>query len=115
MKKFGLAAAGVIAAMILLANVGPLAGLAISLVILYFVFKQFIKAESAWGKVIWAIISLAALSAAIANIPSVIGIAAALVLYFVYKKWNGTKSEQVSGEKDPFINFEKQWADLNKN
>ncbi|RFU62414.1 lmo0954 family membrane protein [Peribacillus glennii] len=114
MKKFGLLLAGGIAACVLLANVGPLAGLAICLVILYFVFKQFMKSESTSGKIIWGLIGLAALSASLANVPSLIGLAAAYVLYLVYKKWNGTKKSTKNDEQDPFVNFEKQWAELKR-
>jgi lia operon protein LiaI len=114
MKKFGLLIVGGIAAIILLANVGPMIGLAISLVVLYFVFKQFMKAESTSGKIIWAIVSLIALSISVSNIPSIIGIAAAYILYLVYKNWNEKKQTIVQEEKDPFVNFEKQWAELKR-
>lgn len=114
MKKFGLFIAGGIAACVLLANVGPLVGLAVSLVILYFVFKQFMKSESTAGKIVWGLIGLAALSVSLANVPSIIGIVAAYVLYLVYKNWNQSKKSKVEEEQDPFVNFEKQWAELNK-
>ena len=48
-----------------------------------------------------------------ANIPAILAIAAAYVLYLVYKKWNETKYE-VQEESDPFVNFEKQWAELKR-
>ncbi|PLS18425.1 flagellar basal body rod protein [Bacillus sp. M6-12] len=114
MKKFGLFLVGGIAAITLLANVGPMIGLAISLVILYFVFKEFLKASRTPSKIAWAIIGLVALSASLANVPSIIGLVAAYVLYLVYKKWNETKVSCKTAENDPFINFEKQWAELKK-
>ncbi|KOP71123.1 flagellar basal body rod protein [Cytobacillus solani] len=113
MKKFGLLMAGGIAAIVLLTNLGPMIGLAISVAILYLVFKQFIKEKSTLGKIGWGIIGLIALMASASNIPAILGIAAAYVLYLVYKKWNTSKSV-VAEEKDPFVNFEKQWADINK-
>lgn len=113
MKKFGLLMAGGIAAIVLLTNLGPMIGLAISVAILYLVFKQFIKEKSTLGKIGWGIIGLIALMASASNIPAILGIAAAYVLYLVYKKWNTSKSV-VAEEKDPFGNFEKQWADINK-
>lgn len=113
MKKFGLLIAGGIAAIVLLTNLGPMIGLAISVAILYLVFKQFIKEKSTLGKIGWGIIGLIALMASASNIPAILGIAAAYVLYLVYKKWNTSKSA-VAEEKDPFVNFEKQWADINK-
>ncbi|PLT35961.1 flagellar basal body rod protein [Bacillus sp. V5-8f] len=114
MKKFGLLLAGGIAACVLLANVGPMAGLALSLVILYFVFKQFVKSDSTMGKILWGLVGLVAISASLANVPSLIGLAAAYVLYLIYKKWNETKKSSKEQEQDPFINFEKQWAELKR-
>ena len=46
MKKVGLFIIGLIALMVVLANVGPLISLAICAVILYFTFRQFMKSES---------------------------------------------------------------------
>src|SRR5690606_23257894 len=114
MKKFGLLIAGGIAAIILLSNLGPMIGLAISLAILYFVFKQFMKSESTWGKIGWGAIGFIALMASAGNIPAILGIAAAYILYLVYKNWNKTKSEKQETSRDPFTNFEKQWSELNK-
>ncbi len=114
MKKFGLLLIGIIAAFVLLANVGPVVGLLISLVILYYAFKGFVKAETTASKVFWAIFGLIALAVSVSNVPAVIGVVAAYVLYVVYKKWN--QSEIVHKEEsDPFTNFEKEWAELKKN
>ncbi|MDN4524663.1 flagellar basal body rod protein [Fictibacillus fluitans] len=114
MKKFGLFLLGGIAAVILLANLGSMIGLAIGLVILYFAVKGFMKAETTSKKVIWAIIGIFAACAAISNVPALLGIAAAYVLYVVYKKWNGKKQDP-GKDNDPFVNFEKQWAEMNRN
>ena len=114
MKKFGLLLAGGIAAFVLLSNLGPLVALGISIVILYFVFKQFLKTDSTLMKIGWGIIGVIALMATASNIPAILGIAAAYVLYLVYKKWNEKKSVVVE-DNDPFTNFEKQWAELKKN
>ena len=112
MKKFGLLLAGGIAAVILLSTIGPMVGLLVSLVLLYFIFKQFIKAESTGGKIGLGIIGFIVLMASIHNAPAIIGVAAAYVLYLVYKKWNKNKRTTVKEESDPFVNFEKQWNDL---
>ncbi|WP_077620595.1 flagellar basal body rod protein [Bacillus sinesaloumensis] len=114
MKKFGLFILGGIAAIVLLSQVGPLIGLAISLAILYFAFKMFIKTDSTAGKVLWAIIGVIALTASASNIPAILGIAAAYILYVVIKNWKKEKQEVVTDSSDPFTNFEKQWAELNK-
>jgi lia operon protein LiaI len=117
MKKFGLLVAGGIAAIVLLSTIGPIAGMAVSLAILYFVIKQFLKTDSTMGKIGLGIIGLIVLSIAASNAPAIFGVAAAYVLYLVYKHWNGTKyAEPVKAEAgDPFVNFERQWNELNKN
>ena len=114
MKKFGLLLAGGIAAVILLSTIGPMAGLVISLALLYFIFKQFLKADSMVAKIILGVIGFVVLVASIHNAPALIGAAAAYVLYLVYKKWNETKHTTIKEESDPFVNFEKQWNELNR-
>jgi lia operon protein LiaI len=113
MRKFGLFVVGGIAAVVLLANVGPLVGLAISLVILYYSFKGFMKSESKFSKVLWAIFGLVALVISASNVPAIVAVVAAYVLYVVYKKWNQVE-EVVKEDNDPFTNFEKQWAELKR-
>jgi len=114
MKKFGLLVAGGIAAIILLHTIGPMVGLLVSLVLLYFIFKQFLKAETTGGKIGLGIIGFIVLMASLHNLPAIIGIFAAYVLYLVYKKWNQSKITRVKKNNDPFANFEKQWKDLNR-
>nr|WP_309100405.1 flagellar basal body rod protein [Fredinandcohnia onubensis] len=114
MKKFGLFILGGIAAIVLLSQVGPLIGLAISLAILYFAFKQFMKTDSTLGKVLWAIVGVIALIASASNAPAILGVVAAYILYVVIKNWKKGKKEVVSESTDPFTNFERQWAELNK-
>ncbi|MDP4087323.1 MAG: flagellar basal body rod protein, partial [Bacillota bacterium] len=108
MKKFGLLVAGGIAAIVLLSTIGPMVGFAISLILLYFIFKKFLKAETKKRKIGLGILGLVVLVAAVHNIPAVIGVLAAYILYLVYKKWNENKFEKVKvKEEDPFVNFEK--------
>jgi lia operon protein LiaI len=114
MKKFGLLVAGGIAAMVFLSTIGPMIGLAVSLVILYFILKQFLKAETKKGKVGLGILGFIVLMASLHNAPAIIGAIAAYVLYLIYKKWN-EKSYSGKGENDPFMNFEKQWNELKNN
>lgn len=114
MKKFFLLLAGGLAGIVLLATIGPMIGLAISLVLLYFIYKKFLKTESTGWKIGLIIIGFIVLAAAIHNIPALIGVGAAYVLYLVYKKWHFNKKTVVKKETDPFINFEKQWNELNK-
>lgn len=112
MKKFGLLLAGGIAAIILLSTIGPMVALLVSLVLIYFIYKQFLKTESTGWKVCLGIIGGIVILASLHNIPAIIGLAAAYVLYLLYKKWNRTKQVTVKEETDPFINFEKQWNEL---
>lgn len=112
MKKFGLLVAGGIAAIVLLSTIGPMIGLAVSLVILYFIFRQFLKTDSKMAKVGLAILGFFVLMAAIHHLPAIIGLAAAAVLYLVYKKWNEKKHTIKKGNDDPFVNFEKQWDEM---
>lgn len=113
MKKVGLLVAGGIAAVILLSTIGPMVGLLVSVALLYFIFKQFLKTESTGGKIALGIIGFIVLMASIHNAPAIIGVAAAYVLYLVYKKWNENKAGKMKQESDPFVNFEKQWNELN--
>ncbi|HYK72799.1 MAG TPA: flagellar basal body rod protein [Pseudoneobacillus sp.] len=112
MKKFGLLVVGGIAAMVLFSTIGPMVGLAVSLLVLYFVFKKFLKAESTMRKIGWSILGLVALVIAAHNVPAILGVVAVYVLYLVYKKWNQSKTVAVKESNDPFVNFEKQWNDI---
>jgi lia operon protein LiaI len=112
MKKFGLVIAGGMAAIILLSTIGPMIGLFVGMAILYFIFKQFLKAETTGGKIALAVIGLIVLMSTINNAPAIIGVVAAYILYLVYKNWNSSKRNKIKEESDPFVNFEKQWNEL---
>ncbi|WP_445489921.1 lmo0954 family membrane protein [Niallia sp. 03133] len=114
MKKFGLFMVGAVAAIILLSQIGPIIGLVVSGAILYLVFKQFVKSSTTWEKVLWGIAGIVMLGITASHLPAILGLAAAYILYVVFKKWNNPtlKSKKSS---DPFQNFEKQWSELNKN
>lgn len=99
----------------LLSNVGPLVGLAISLVLLYYAVKGFMKTDSTAAKIMWVIFGLIALAMSASNVPAIVAVAAAYVLYLCYKKWKQTDEVKVEKSEDPFTNFEKQWAELKKN
>jgi lia operon protein LiaI len=114
MKKFGLCLAGGLAALILLHSIGPMVGLLVSLVLLYFIFRQFLKTDSIAWKIGLVVIGLIVLSSTIHHIPALIGVAAAYVLYLVYKEWNKNKQAPKDKGKDPFVNFEKQWNEFKK-
>jgi lia operon protein LiaI len=113
MKKVGLFLIGAVAAIVLLANAGPMVGLALGLVILYVAFKGFVKAEAPFKKWLWGFIGVVVLLTTVSNLPALAGIIAAVVLYIVYKKWNSSSYVKTEQE-DPFKHFERQWADLNQ-
>lgn len=118
MKKFLLLILAFIAVMIFIANLGPMILLGVSIWLLYVIFKQFMKSDSVGARIGWVIVGLIVLSMATANAFSMIGIAAAIILYLIFKNWNtgdrGPK-EHVSDDQDPFVNFERQWSELNNN
>lgn len=109
MKKFLLFIVGIIALLILLANLGPIVLLGVCLWLLYLVFKQFIKANSVGAKIGWVILGLLIVSIAFSNIYAVIGVAAAYILYVVIKKW---KEDEPKVNDDPFVHFEEQWNEF---
>lgn len=111
MKKFGLLLAGGVAAIVAIANFGPMIGLAISAAILYYAVKGFLLTDSTCKKILWVLIGLAALGATLSNMPALFGVVAIGILYLVYKKWNEQPSHTQTPE-DPFTNFEKQWDAL---
>ncbi|WP_010632036.1 hypothetical protein [Sporolactobacillus vineae] len=111
MKKVMLFILGTILLIILLTHIGPMIGLLISLTILWFAFRKFIRAESTGAKVLWVLVGLIALSFSVANVPAVIGAAALIALFYVYKAWK-TRKEEEHVQKDPFDNFDRQWKEF---
>jgi lia operon protein LiaI len=116
MKKFLIFLLAIAALFILLANIGPLILLGVCVYLLYVIFKKFVKSDSMAGKVIWVLLGLFVLSVALSNIYAVIGLAALYFLYVLFRN-NGKEEEIIfnkPSESDPFTNFERQWADMNK-
>ncbi|KNE19835.1 hypothetical protein [Virgibacillus pantothenticus] len=117
MKKFLLFLAGLTAFIVLLANLGPMVFLGLGIWLLYVIFKQFMKTDSTAGKIGWVIVGLIVLSITISNMFALIGVVAAVALYMIYKSWKKETDGPVVHhieEDDPFTNFERQWAELNK-
>ncbi|MDX8045089.1 flagellar basal body rod protein [Gracilibacillus sp. S3-1-1] len=94
MKTFLLVSLAVIASIILLANLGPMIMLVISVVIAYYGVKRFILADTTGAKVGWAIVVLIGVSMSLSNIPALIGIVALVVLYYSFKKYQEEKKRQ---------------------
>lgn len=116
MSKFLLFIGGLVALFVLLATLGPMVLLGVSIWLLYIIFKQFMKTDSTIGKIAWVVTGLVVLSIGLSHIYAVIGIAAACVLYLIFRNWRHDKKqpkEQTVVDDDPFTNFEKQWAELN--
>jgi lia operon protein LiaI len=115
MKKLGLLVVGGIAAIVLIANLGPMVGLAIGLAVMYYAFKKCTAAETGGKKFWWGALSVVGLCVSVANLPAILGAVAIYVLYVVYKKWNAKESLEDSISNDPFTNFENEWAKLKNN
>ncbi|WP_397536908.1 ABC transporter permease [Rummeliibacillus pycnus] len=117
MKKFGLFIIGVIAGITILCSLGALSGLAISAAILFAGIHFYLKSNSTFSKIIWVLVAIAGLLSTTANIPGFIGLAAIAILWYIFRKWNGSeKSNSFFAPKkdDPFTNFENQWNELTK-
>jgi len=111
MNKFWLILIGVVAAIVALSNIGSLLALVISVAIMYYTTKWFLKTDSVAKKILWGSIAVLSGLSAVANVPAILGVIALYVLYVIYKKWNDNPQRK---SKDPFVNFEKQWNELNK-
>jgi len=92
MKKFLMFILVLILISVALANLGGLIALGLGLLITYYSFKKFMKTDSIFMKIVWAIIGLVGLSIAISGLPSLIGVAAAVLLYYLYKDYKNQKS-----------------------
>jgi lia operon protein LiaI len=101
--------------MIVLASLGHLIGMGISLLVPYFAVRQFVKTSSLFAKFLWSIVGLVGLCTLFGNLPALAGIVAACILYYGYKKWKRKEQVEVRNSNDPFTNFEKQWEDLKRN
>ncbi|WP_051382153.1 hypothetical protein [Sediminibacillus terrae] len=96
MKTFLLLLLGVTAVILVLANLGPMILLAVSLVVSYYAVKKFVLADTIGQKALWAIAILIGLSISLANLPALIGVAAFVVLYYTYKVWKKDRHETSS-------------------
>lgn len=115
MKKFLWITAAIILAIIALSSIGPMIGLAISLLIVYFSLKQFTKTDSTIIKVVWAVIGLIGFSGLLGSLPAIIGIAAVYILYTGYKKWTRNEITKPAEVDDPFTGFDREWRKLENN
>ncbi|PQD95075.1 flagellar basal body rod protein [Pradoshia eiseniae] len=112
MKNIGIIIIAIIAGFIVIGNIGPILVLGITVGALYFVFKQYVKADKN-GKFIWGALGLIILIAAISNLSAFVGLAAMVLLYYLYKNYQEDKTEKVNRD-DPFKKFEREWEELSK-
>ncbi len=118
MKKLFFLVVGVFAAIVALSMLGPLVGFGFSALIVYLGLHYYVKSKSGFGKVFWVGVGLIGIFTAISNIPALVGLAAIFLIYVLYKKWNNEEvsfsAAKVIKEDDPFMNFEAEWAKLNR-
>lgn len=108
-----MSAIGIIAGIIAISNLGPIIGLAFSGVIIYVGVHYYLKSVSTAAKIWWVFVAAVGALSAVSNVPAIIGVLAIGVVWYIYKNWNG-ESVSAPTNKDPFTNFERQWAKLNK-
>lgn len=113
MKNLGLILIVIVAGLIVIGNIGSIVALVITLAILYFAVKGFIKADTNLSKVVWGAVVVITLLASVGNIAALIGLVALYVLYYLYKQHKEEKA--YVSDDDPFTNFDKEWQRLNKN
>ncbi|WP_342542248.1 ABC transporter permease [Paenisporosarcina sp. FSL H8-0542] len=118
MKKFGLIVVGVIAGIVALVNLGPLLGLALSALLVFAGMHFYLKGGSKLAKISWIAVGIIGLLTAVANVPGFFGILAIAGLWYVIREWKQQpitfSAPMTATSSDPFINFEKQWNELNK-
>ncbi len=118
MKKLGLVFIGIIAGIIAVSNLGSIIGLIISALIAYAGIYYYRKSESTLLKLFWGGVIVIGLITAISNVPAFVGIVAAIGVYYVWKSWNKEQDDNIiehQPSNDPFVNFERQWDELNRN
>lgn len=113
MNKFWMITLGIVAGIIVLSNLGAIAALAISALILYAGVHYYLRSSTTAAKVWWGFVAVVGAISAISNVPALIGVAAAAGLWMIYRKWND-HPVAFTETKDPFVNFENQWNKLNK-
>lgn len=115
MEKLLMLFAAIALVCVILATLGPLLGLAFALAFIFLGMHYYIKSRTVLSKVLWILIGLIGLVMAVSNVPALIGLAAIILLYVLYKKWKD--EEMILSDKeddDPFMNFENEWSKITK-
>ncbi|WP_342527608.1 ABC transporter permease [Chryseomicrobium sp. FSL W7-1435] len=113
MKKFLYIVLGIIGAIVVLANLGSLIGLAFSALLVIGGLHYFLQSGSTLGKLFWATVGIVGLLTAISNIPAFIGIAALALVWYAIRKCSDSPVARTS--TDPFENFEREWKSITRN
>lgn len=77
----------VITGAIVLSMLVPLIAFVLTLGLLYYGIRHFILADTLLAKIGFAVVALIGLSLSLSNSPALVGLVAAVVLYYVVKAW----------------------------
>ncbi|WP_366247854.1 flagellar basal body rod protein [Terribacillus aidingensis] len=94
MKKVLLIIGAVIAAAVLLTNLGSLLVLAISVAIGYYGLRRFILTDSVGAKIGWGVVIGIGVCISLSNLPALIGLVALAALYYMYRAWKKEKEAE---------------------
>lgn len=94
MKKVLLIIGAVIAAAVLLANLGSLLVLAISVAIGYYGLRRFILTDSVGAKIGWGVVIGIGACISLSNLPALMGLVALAALYYLYRAWKKDKESE---------------------
>ena len=110
MKKIIIYTAAFILACIALANIVPLAGLLISGILVMAGIHFYDRDSSTATKIFsWSLLLIGGFSA-LSNFSAFVGLFAIVALYYLFKQ----REHIATKKEDPFENFEKEWAKLQK-
>ncbi|SNZ04265.1 lia operon protein LiaI [Terribacillus aidingensis] len=94
MKKVLLIIGVVVAVAVLLANLGSLIVLAISVAVGYYGLRRFVMTDSVGAKIGWGVVIGIGVCISLSNLPALIGLAALAALYYLYKAWKKDKEAE---------------------
>jgi len=115
MKKFLIILAVIILAIIALAFVGPIILLGIGAAMVYYSYQSINASTSLVSTLWWGIIGIIGVSILLSSIPSLIGIAAVVLLYYVYKQIQKDKTIDYNAttfEYSDVTTFDEEWNSI---
>lgn len=115
MTKFLKVTALAVAAVVLLGIAGPpLVALLISAAIVAGGLHYFTKSTSLPGQIIWGSLIAVGVLSALSNVPGLVVLAIAGVVYYFYKNGDMPTFKKTTSTDDPFDHFEREWAKMNR-